>query len=73
MIGRGGQREADGPAALVVDHNADPDRCREVIAALMDKYERYVESEHTICPACPVVPTGPLIVRSMRERTVPRR
>jgi hypothetical protein len=67
MIGRGGQREADGPTALVVDHVADPDRCREVIAALMDEYERYVESEHAICPACPVVRTGPLVVRSMLE------
>lgn len=65
MIGRHGQREADGLAALVVDHVADPDGCQEVIAALMDEYERYVESEHAICPACPVVRTGPLIVRSM--------
>lgn len=67
MIGRGGQREADGPAALVVDHVADPAGCREVIAILTDEYERYVQSEHAICPACPVVRTGPLIVRSMLE------
>jgi hypothetical protein len=66
MIGRHGQREADGPA-LVVDHVADPDGCQEVIAALMGEYERYVESEHAICPACPVVRTGPLIVRSMLQ------
>jgi hypothetical protein len=33
----------------------------------MDEYERYVESEHAICPACPVVRTGPVIVRSMLE------
>ena len=67
MIGQHDQREADGPAALVVDHVGDRDRCQQVIAALIDEYERYVESEHAMCPACPVVRTGPLIVRSMLE------
>ena len=32
----------------------------------MDEYE-YLESEHAICPACSVVRTGPVIVRSMLE------
>lgn len=67
MTDRRGRYEADGPAAPVVDHVADPDGCRQVIAALIDEYERYVQSEHAICPACPVVQTGPLIVRSMLE------
>jgi hypothetical protein len=67
MIARRGHREADGPAALVVDHVADPDGCQEVIAGLMDEYKRYVESEHAICPACPVVRTGPVIVHSMLQ------
>jgi len=68
MIGWRGQHEAERPAVgLVVDHVGDPDRCQEVIASLMDEYERYVESEHAICPACPVVRTGAVIVRSMLE------
>lgn len=68
MIARRGQRKADGEAArLVVDHVGDPDGCQTVIASLMAEYERYVESEHAICSACPVVRTGPVIVRSMLE------
>ncbi len=66
--GSGGRAPRSGRlAALVVDHRGDPDRCREVIAALMDEYERYVQSAHAICPTCPVVRAGPLIVRSMLE------
>jgi hypothetical protein len=66
--GSGGRAPcSSGLAALVVDHRSDPDRCREVIAALIDEYERYVQSAHAICPTCPVVRAGPLIVRSMLE------
>lgn len=68
MSARRGQRNAHGPAAaLVVDHVGDPDGCQKAIASLMAEYERYLESEHAICPACPVVRTGPVIVRSMLE------
>jgi hypothetical protein len=63
-----GQRKAAARAAgLVVDQVGDPAGCQKAIASLMDEYERYLESEHAICPACPVVRTGPVIVRSMRE------
>lgn len=68
--GSGGRApRSSGLAALVVDHRGDPDRCREVIAALMDEYERYVQSAHAICPTCPVVRVGLVIVRSMLEWT----
>jgi hypothetical protein len=63
-----GQRNAKPRAAgLVVDHVGDPDGCQKAIASLIDEYERYLASEHAICPACPVVRTGPVIVRSMLE------
>ncbi|MGO9954373.1 MAG: hypothetical protein ACLP50_00050 [Solirubrobacteraceae bacterium] len=68
MSARRRQRNAKGPAAgLVVDHVGDPAGCQKAIASLMDEYERYLESEHAICPDCPVVRTGPVIVRSMLE------
>jgi hypothetical protein len=52
---------------LVVDYAGDTDRCMRVIAELTEEYERYVESEHAICPGCPVVRSGPFIVHSMLE------
>jgi len=62
---RGSAIGAPGSDTPVVDYHGDPDRCEEVIAALMDEYGRYLEAEHAICPHCPVVCSGPLIVRSM--------
>lgn len=54
-------------ARLVVDYADDIDRCMRVIAELTEEYERYVESEHAVCPDCPVVRSGPFIVHSMLE------
>jgi len=51
----------------VVDYADDTDRCMRVIAELAEEYERYVESEHAICPSCPVVRSGPFVVHSMLE------
>lgn len=63
----GGPRDSRGFARLVVDYAGDPDRCMRVIAELTEEYERYVESEHAICPGCPVVRSGPFVVHSMLE------
>lgn len=52
---------------LDVDRRGDPERCEEVVASLMEEYERYVENEHTICRGCPVVRSGPFVARSMLE------
>jgi hypothetical protein len=52
---------------LVVDHLGDPDGCEQVISSLMDEYVQYVSREHALCPGCPVVRSGPLIVRSMLD------
>jgi hypothetical protein len=52
---------------LVVDHLGDPDGCEQVISSLMDEYVQYVAREHALCTGCPVVRSGPLIVRSMLE------
>lgn len=68
--GRGQGAAAAGlrkPEQLVVDYAGDPDGCHRVIAALTKEYERYVESEHALCPGCPVVRAGPFIVYSMLE------
>jgi hypothetical protein len=54
-------------ARLVVDYADDTDRCMRVIAELTEEYERYVESEHAICPGCPVTRSGPFVVYSMLE------
>jgi hypothetical protein len=54
-------------ARLVVDYTDDIDRCMRVIAELTGEYERYVESEHAVCPGCPVVRSGPFVVYSMLE------
>ena len=56
-----------GLARLVVDYRGDHDRCQDVIASLMDEYERYVSREHAVCPGCPVVRSGPFVVYSMLE------
>jgi hypothetical protein len=64
---RGSVIEAPGSDALVVDYHRDPDRCEKAIAALLDEYGHYLEAEHAICPDCPVVCSGRLIVRSMLE------
>ncbi len=50
---------------LVVDHLDDPDGCEQVISSLMDEYVQYVSREHALCLGCPVVRSGPQIVRSM--------
>jgi len=34
---------------------------------LTEEYQRYVESEHAMCPGCPVVRSGPFVVYSMLE------
>ena len=52
---------------LEVDYTDDIDRCMRVIAELTEEYERYVETEHAICPDCPVVRSGPFVVYSMLE------
>jgi hypothetical protein len=52
---------------LVVDYAGDSALCMRVIAELTDEYERYVESEHAICPGCPVVRSGLFVVYSMLE------
>ena len=62
-----GSRGSRGLARLVVDYAGDIDRCMRVIAELTEEYERYVESEHAICPGCPVVRSGPFVVHSMLE------
>ncbi|HZL49268.1 MAG TPA: hypothetical protein VFC30_09685 [Solirubrobacteraceae bacterium] len=54
-------------ARLVVDYAGDTDRCMRAIAELTEEYERYVESEHAVCPDCPVVRSGPFVVYSMLE------
>ena len=63
----GGLRGSRRPARLVVDYAEDTDRCMRVIAQLTGEYERYVESEHAVCPDCPVVRSGPFVVYSMLE------
>lgn len=62
---RGSAIGAPGPDTPLVDYHGDPDRCEEVIAVLMDEYGHYLEAEHALCPDCPVVCSGPLIVGSM--------
>jgi hypothetical protein len=62
---RGSTIGAPGPDTPVVDYHGDPDRCEEVIAALTDEYGRYLEAEHALCPDCPVVCSGSVIVGSM--------
>jgi len=62
---RGSAIGAPGPEPPLVDYHGDPDRCEEVIAVLIDEYGRYLEAEHALCPDCPVVCSGPLIVGSM--------
>jgi hypothetical protein len=52
---------------IVVDYADDTDRCMRAIAELTEEYERYVESEHAICPGCPVTRSGPFVVYSMLE------
>ncbi len=54
-------------ARIVVDYAGDAEHCMRVIAQLTEEYERYVESEHAICPDCPVVRSGPFVVYSMLE------
>lgn len=51
----------------MVDYAEDTDRCMRTIAELTAEYERYVESEHAICPDCPVVRSGPFVVHSTLE------
>jgi hypothetical protein len=63
-VGESAQSEEFGE--FVVDHG-DPDGCEQVISSLMDEYVQYVAREHALCPGCPVVRSGPLIVRSMLE------
>jgi hypothetical protein len=63
----GGPQGSRTLARLVVDYAEDTDRCMRVIAELAEEYERYVESEHAICPDCPVVRSGPFVVYSMLE------
>lgn len=67
MISRQRRQAGRPEIGLVVDRVGDPDGCRATIGSLMDEYERYVEIQHAICPACPVVRAGPVIVRSMFE------
>ncbi len=52
---------------IVVDYAGDPPGCQRVIVALTEEYERYVESEHAICPGCPVVRSGTFVFCSMLE------
>lgn len=54
-------------ARLEVDYTDDIDRCMRVIAELTEEYERYVETEHAVCPDCPVVRSGPFVVYSILE------
>jgi len=58
---------ARASAKLVVDYAGDPNHCQDVLVSLMEEYEQYVESEHAICPGCPAVRSGPMIVYSMLE------
>jgi len=52
---------------LVVDYAGDPQGCQRAIVELTEEYQRYVESEHAMCPGCPVVRSGPFVVYSMLE------
>jgi hypothetical protein len=63
----GGLRGSRRFTRLVVDYAEDGDRCMRVIAQLTEEYERYVESEHAVCPDCPVQRSGPFVVYSMLE------
>lgn len=63
----GGPQGSRRFARLAVDYADDTDRCMRVIAELTEEYERYVESEHAICPDCPVVRSGPFVVHTMLE------
>lgn len=63
----GGPRGSRRFTRLVVDYAGDPDRCMRAIAELTEEYERYVESEHAVCPGCPVVRSGPFVAYSMLE------
>jgi hypothetical protein len=63
----GGLRGSRTVMPIEVDYAEDTDRCMRTIAQLTEEYERYVESEHAICPNCPVVRSGPFVVHSMLE------
>jgi hypothetical protein len=63
----GGSAQPEECDKLVVDHLGDPDGCEQVISSLMDEYVQYVAREHALCPGCPLVRSGPLIVSSMLE------
>jgi len=63
----GEARGSRGLSSLVVDYAEDPGGCQLKIVDLTEEYERYVESEHAICPGCPAPRSGPFVVYSMLD------